>query len=101
MIIYNIENTIKKEIEEEWLEWMKTAHIPAVMKTGYFNNHRMLRIVIPKTDETTVTYINEYECESLENYLAYSENDAPRLRKDSEETFKGKFTSSRTVTEVI
>ena len=36
MIIYNVTVSIDKEIEKQWLDWMKNTHIPDVMNTALF-----------------------------------------------------------------
>ena len=34
-ILYNVTVSIDKDVEKEWLEWMKKVHIPDVMRTGF------------------------------------------------------------------
>ena len=36
MIIYNVTVSVEESIKTDWLDWMKTEHIPEVMATGVF-----------------------------------------------------------------
>ena len=101
MIIYSITTIVKKEVEQEWCQWMKDKHIPDILHTGFFNNHRMFKVRIPTSLEGESTYIVQYECESIENYISYAEKDAPRLQADSASKFIGKITTARTVMELL
>jgi hypothetical protein len=101
MIIYSITTTVKKEKEQEWLTWMKRKHIQDILNTGYFSSYRIFSIKIPTGLEGESSYIIQYECESMENYLNYAEKDAPRLQADYTPEFIGKIITARTVMEAI
>lgn len=101
MIVYNVVSTFPKELEEEWTEWMKSHHIPNVMKTGYFNNYRMYKIIIPSNSSNEVTYSMQYDTESLSQYIAYTENEGPRLKNETMEKFGDVFIAARTVLEQV
>jgi uncharacterized metal-binding protein len=75
MIIYNVTIYIKKEIESEWLEWMKKTHIPEVVEAGSFLSYKMFKVIIPSGETGEATYSIQYECRSLESYLKYSEKE--------------------------
>ena len=70
MIIYNITINIEDSVHEEWLEWMKTVHIPDVMKTGMFTDSRILRVLVEESLGGQ-TYSVQYTCDSLEKYQQY------------------------------
>ena len=40
MIIYNVTVSVEESIKKDWLTWMQDVHIPEVMATGIFQNHR-------------------------------------------------------------
>jgi len=101
MIVYSITTIVKKEVETEWFKWMKDTHIPEILRTGYFNNHRMFKIKIPTSLEGESTYVIQYECSSIDDYLTYAEHEAPRLQADYASRFVGKVTAARTVLETI
>jgi hypothetical protein len=101
MIFYNVTVIINKKVETEWLSWMKEIHMPDVMKTGFFNNSKIFKIVLPAHAVEEVSFLIQYECESLEQYIGYSENHAPKLQQEHTEKFSGMFTASRMVLEEI
>lgn len=101
MIIYSITTIVKKEVEDEWLKWMRDTHIPVILKTGYFNNYKMYKVRIPTSIEGETTYIMHYECESIDTYLTYAERESSRLQAVYAAKFVGKVTTARTVMEEI
>ena len=44
MILYNVTVGIDPAIEQDWLEWMKTVHIPDVMGTGMFVSNKVYKV---------------------------------------------------------
>jgi len=40
MFVYNITIKVDNNIEEEWLRWQKEIHIPEILSTGFFYDHR-------------------------------------------------------------
>jgi hypothetical protein len=101
MIIYIITTTVKNELEQEWLQWVREKRIPEILNTGYFISHQMYKVKLPTNLEGEVTYIVQYECESMDKYTAYAENDYQRLQAEYPARFIGKVTTARTVMESI
>ncbi len=99
MILYNVTVSIEQSIEEDWLQWMKQVHIPDVINTGYFQGHRLCRVI--GGDENGVTYAVQYICESLAQLQQYEIKHAPALREDYKKRYEGKYAAFRTVLEVI
>jgi hypothetical protein len=99
MIIYIITTTIKNELEQEWLHWVNEKRIPEILSTGYFNSHQMYKVKLPTNLEGQTTYVVQYECESMDNYTSYAENDSKRLQAEYPPKFIGKVTTARTVLE--
>lgn len=101
MIIYIITTTIKNELEREWLEWVREVRIPEILNTGYFNSHQMYKVKLPTNLEGETTYVVQYQCDSLDKYSAYAENDSKRLQAGYPPKFIGKVTTARTVLESV
>lgn len=100
MILYNVTVKIEPEIKEEWLQWMKSKHIPEVMATGNFTHYRLCRL-LEQNDEEEITYVIQYLCNSAAHYNRYIEHHAPLLQKKHHEKFKNHFVAFRTVMEVL
>ena len=97
MIIYSVTITIEPGIEAEWLDWMKTVHVPDVLRTGCFSECRMHKIL--GAEETS--YVLQYSCRSLEEYHRYRDNFAPALQKEHTDRYRGQFRGSRQLLEEI
>ena len=101
MINYNVTINIKKDVESEWVKWMKEEHIPDIMKTNFFNSWKMFKILVPAGMPDEITYVVRYTTDSMENYEEYARNEAPRLQREHVEKSPGKFTASRAILEDI
>ena len=80
MIIYNVTINIEKDVHDEWLHWMKTVHVPDVMRTGHFTENKICKVLVE--EEQGITYSFQYTCKNMEELNKYLEQHAPRLRKD-------------------
>ncbi len=98
MYIYNVTVTLEDSIQDEWIKWMKESHIPDVMKTGFFTEHKICKIV---TEEKESTFAIQYTFNALEDLQKYQQEHAPRLQKEHTEKFKDKFAAFRTILEII
>jgi hypothetical protein len=101
MIIYNVTVNISESAHEDWLTWMRTKHIPDVLATGFFTEHKLMRIVSRQPDEEGFTYAIQYFCNSHEDLETYQKNFAPALQKEHTERYEGEFAAFRTVLELI
>lgn len=100
MYLYNV--TIKIDIDraDEWLSWMREKHIPDVMATNYFVEHRICRLV-DEGDLEGVTFAIQYTCNTIDDFLAYKIKDAPALQRDHSEKFGNDFIAFRTLMEIL
>lgn len=101
MILYNVTVNIDTDVEEDWIEWMKETHIPEVMGTGFFTEHRMMKMLSEAQDETGSTYAIQYMAESLDQLETYLNKAAPKLQKASIIRYGTKMAAFRTVLEEV
>jgi hypothetical protein len=99
MIIYNVTINIDKDIHQEWLNWMKTVHIPDVMATGCFIESKICKII--GDEETGINYAIQYTAQNIEFYETYKMKYAPSLQKEVTDKYPGKFVAFRTLLEVL
>jgi hypothetical protein len=99
MILYNVTVSIDPHIESDWLNWMRTTHIPDVMNTGCFVESRISRV--HAEEEGGLTYAISYVCESQEVYNEYQKTHAPALQKDHSERYAGQFAAFRTMLTIL
>ena len=101
MIIYNVTINIEDEVHNEWVDWMKTSHIPDVMKTGSFLKYKICKVLSTQEDETGHTYAIQYTATNMNRIDEYREKYAPKLQQEHTNRFEGKFVAFRTLLEVI
>lgn len=98
-VLYNVTVSIDPTCEHEWVEWMRTVHIPQVMATKCFVESRLSRLI--GEEEGGVTYAITYVCYSQEKLDHYGREFAPALQADHSERFNGRFAAFRTTLSVI
>ncbi len=100
MLLYNVTTHIPHSIHAAWVQWMKEKHLPGIMNTGCFTEHRFVRLL--DIDETEgPTYAAQFHADSREQYDRYIELYAPALRKDAFENWGDQFISFRSLMEVV
>jgi len=100
MILYNVTIGIDKDIEPEWLEWMKTIHIPEILNTGIFVHHKFYK-VLSHDDENTVSYCIQYFTPTIEQFNIYIKDHAPAFVEQHRSKFQNKHVAFRTLLEEI
>lgn len=100
MLLYNVTVGVDKDIEEEWLQWMKEIHIPNVLKTGMFVDHRMYK-VLHDQDDGTISFSIQYFATSIEHVQQYLEVFAPVLIEEHKRKFANKHVAFRTLLEEV
>lgn len=100
MILYNVTIGIDKEIEPEWVAWMKSEHIPEVLQTGIFLSHKFYK-VLSHEDEQTVSYCIQYFTPGIEQFNIYLKEHAPSLIEKHRARFKDKHVAFRTLLEEV
>ncbi len=99
MILYNVTVKIDKDVHADWLQWMKDIHIPDVLSTGMFVDNKLCRVMIDEADG--FTYSIQYFCKNMEILEKYNKEYAPRLQKEHQDRYAGKFVAFRTLMDVI
>jgi hypothetical protein len=99
MIIYNVTINIENDVREEWLQWMKTKHIPDVIATGYFVEHKICKVLVD--EEQGTTYSIQYTCANMDDLKEYQRLHAPRLQKEVADKYANKFVAFRTLLEIV
>lgn len=100
MLLYNVTVGVDKEIEEEWIHWIKTHHIPAVMNTGMFVDSRMYKILHDQ-DDGSISYSLQFFATHIENVTEYLKVFAPRLIEEHRSRFINKHVVFQTLLEEV
>jgi hypothetical protein len=100
MLLYNVTIGIDKDVEKEWLRYMREKHIPDEMKTGMFVTHKMYK-VLHDQDDGTISYSIQYFAESIEQINQYLEVFAPVLVEQHKKRFANRHVAFRTLLEEV
>jgi hypothetical protein len=99
MVVYNVTVNVEKEVESDWVQWMRDIHIPDVLATGLFLNGRFCRLLFE--EETGVTYTIQYALKDMEALKLYQQMYAPALQKAHHERYQGKYVAFRSLMEIV
>ena len=67
MYIYNVTVSIEKSLAEDWLNWMKTIHVPDVLNTGHFIENKICKVM--NVDDEGATYSVQYTFNTIIKYV--------------------------------
>lgn len=98
MLLYNVTIGIDKDIETEWIQWMKEQYIPVVMQTNKFVNWKMYK-VLHDEDDRSVSYSVQYFANTIEDVVQFVEKIEPELNKVHQQRFKDRHVAFRTLLE--
>jgi hypothetical protein len=100
MLLYNVTVGVDKDIEQEWLVWMKEKHIPDVLETGMFISSKIYK-VLHDQDDGTVSYSVQYFAKSIDQVQRYLEVYAPALIEEHRQKFHNRHVAFRTLLEEV
>ncbi len=100
MIVYNITMKLDLGIDEEWIKWQTEEHIPDIMSTGCYVDHKFFRL-IDQDESDGNTYIVQYFANSRQDHENYISEFGNRLREKAKAKWGERFVSFRTLMEVV
>lgn len=100
MILYNVTVAIDKRVEKEWVQWMKETHIPEVLETRQFIDHKFFKVLHTEDPESS-SYSIQYFAESMQQIEMYLNMFAPELRQKFHLKFPNQFAAFRTLLEHV
>ena len=80
MFIYNITAKVDHAIVDEWLQWQKEIHIPEIMATGFFAEHRFYKLLEHDDDEGKI-FVTQFVTHSKAEYDLHLKQFATQLTK--------------------
>ncbi len=101
MILYNVTINIDESVHLEWVEWMKSKHIPDVLDTGCFSGYKFLKLLNEQEGAEGITYCVQYFCQDMKTLHKYIAHHAPALQNEHTTKYQGKFVAFRTLLETI
>ena len=96
MFIYNITTKVDHAVLEDWLQWQKEIHIPEIMNTGLFSEHRFYQL-LEHDEEEGKTFVTQFLARTRNDYDQYLSAFAPGLKKKALEKWGDHVISFRTL----
>jgi hypothetical protein len=100
MIVYNITCKVRWEIMEGWLSWEIGEHIPAMMRTGLFDNYQLYRL-LGEDEEEGPTFVIQFFTSDLERYEQFLIGFAPAMQQEGRDKWGDGFIAFRTLMEQV
>jgi hypothetical protein len=98
-IFYNVTVNVSEDVHDDWIEWLQSKHIPAVLRTGMFMRATLLRV--HAFEQGGLTYAIQYVCPDMAHYERYLRDFAPALRAETGLRYGDKVQAFRTMLEVV
>ena len=99
MILYNVTVSIDESIHEDWLNWMRTKHVPDVMATECFIEARISRV--HGEEQGGFTFAMSYVALNQDKIDEYQKNHAPVLQSEHNERYAGNVAAFRTMLTIL
>ena len=100
MILYNITTNITADMEQDFIDWMKSTHIPDVLETGIFFDHKFFKL-LHDSEDGSINYSIQFFTENLDKMMEYERLHAPKLREKTRERYQDKAVSFRSLLETV
>ena len=99
MIIYNVTVSVEESITQDWLDWMKSEHIPEVMACGIFVKAQINKVITQ--DDSNNTFAIAYTCKNINILHQYQNKFSVALQEKHIKRYGDKTVAFRTIMEVI
>ncbi|MGN6530881.1 MAG: DUF4286 family protein [Ginsengibacter sp.] len=100
MFIYNITFKVDHESVNRWMEWQKEIHIPEMMASGCFYDHRFYEL-LEHEEEDGKTFVIQFYANSKNDYDNYVQNFATQMKQKSMAKWSDHVISFRTLLQNI
>lgn len=100
MLLYNVTVGVDKDVEEEWLQYMREKYIKDVLNTGLFVSHKMYK-VLHDQDDGTISYSVQYFARSIEDIQQYLETFAPTIIEEHRKKFNNRHVTFMTLLDEV
>lgn len=100
MILYNVTLGVDKDIEQEWIQWMKSSYIPFVMQKQIFLDYKFYK-VLTHDDDASASYCVQFFTPTIDLFQKYLAEHAHTLIEEHQKRFKDKHVAFQTLLEEI
>jgi hypothetical protein len=90
MLIHNITYNIEKELENDFLDWIKNVHVQNVMITGFPKSFKIMRL-LTEIDNGGATFSVQYKFDSIEGFEVFENEYFDDLNAAVDKRYRGKY----------
>ena len=99
MLIFNETFIIDDTIATEWLSWIKSDHIPAVLNTGDFDSYKLFTIL--DSPNEGITYCLQFNTDKIERYSDFFYKHMDGIHAAHNQQFEERFALFHTLMETV
>jgi len=85
MIVFNTTYLVAFEVHDTWLQWISFRYIPAMLKTSFFIEPRLFKVLVD--EEHGVTYALQFSTSNMDMVQKWQEKHKDEMEADLKETF--------------
>lgn len=100
MVVYNITTKVTWQIADEWLKWQQEEHIPEMLATLLFADHKIFKLLEQDDDEGS-TFTIQFFFSDVEKYETYIRLHSARLRDKAIRRWGDQSISFRTLMQLV
>jgi hypothetical protein len=86
--LYNATIGIDKELETEWLTWMKEYYLPKAMQSGAFTDYKIYKVLTHEEEDNSASYSIQHFSEGIDKIVHYLNNDGKVLIEELRNRYK-------------
>jgi hypothetical protein len=101
MILYNITYQVDTKIEDEWLSFMRNEFVTLYLKTGYFKENKILRLINEDIESTGNTYAFQFYAEDMNELMDFQQNYEESIEQKIFDRYEGSFVFFKTWLEEV
>ncbi|MEM6763435.1 MAG: DUF4286 family protein [Bacteroidota bacterium] len=101
MFVYSLTISVLEEEAINWMIWMRTEQLSAIMETSCFDEVSIKELVEPKAQEGMRTFNFQFMARTMEHIQAYMRSHAPAIHAKHDEKYKGKYMAFDTILKEI
>lgn len=99
MLIYNETFIVDDTIVDEWLNWIKTNHIPAILGTGLFDGYKAYTVL--DSPNEGITYCLQFHTDNVQRYSDFHYKHMDDIHATHNKQFEERFALFHTLMETV
>ena len=99
MFIYNLTVLIDESIKQEWLSWVNSNLIQAVMETGFFHSYQLLQVT--DSPNEGLTFCIQFRTDEISSLQSYQSLYAQQIESEQQLAFANQLVTFSSTMKLI